>query len=138
MKQFWTVLVGFACVLALNPAHADYIAPCPVPAGIVSVPLPGGLPPALRKEFGDIALPNQDFDATDVELTGRNVRFIFVWNKGSKWLVATEHGGIGYYDLISAYDLSKDFQTASKIADEDAFPPTVCRQSQNLVKKMKF
>src|SRR5690348_13328826 len=99
MKQIWTAFAGFACTLAVNPAKADYIAPCPVPPGVVSVPLPGGLPPALRDEIGDIALPNQDFDATDVVMTGRRVRFIFVWNKGSRWLVATEHGGRGYYDL---------------------------------------
>ena len=86
------VILSWLIVASAAPAQAA----CPVPPGAVKVALPSGLPPALRDALlGDIALPGEPFDATDVYVKGhKHSRYIFVWNIGSRWIVATEQGGI--------------------------------------------
>ena len=118
-------------------AHADDIPPCPSPAGISAVVLPDGVTPAvqqtLRQKLGDIALPGERFDVTDIVMTGKTRRFIFVWNSGTKWLVATEHGGRGYNDPIYLYNVSGDGKSASLVATRIAFPGDVCSVASDLI-----
>jgi hypothetical protein len=118
------------------PARADTIAPCP--AGVTAVQLPDGIAPALQQALhsavGDIVLPNQQFDAADTGMSGKSRRFIFVWNIGRKWIVATEHGGIGYNDPVFAYDLSGDGKIATLVATRIAFPPSVCSTASALAR----
>ena len=62
------------------------------------VALPSGVPPALRGVMGNIALPGEPFDASDVYVKGhKHSRYIFVWNIGNRWIVATEQGGIALH-----------------------------------------
>ena len=53
---------------------------------------PSGLPPPLRNALpGDIALPDEPFDSTDVYVKGhKHRRYIFVWNIGNRWIVASK------------------------------------------------
>jgi hypothetical protein len=115
------------------------LAPCFVPAGVVSVPIPEGVPAvlqsALRGSLGDIALPGEKFDATDIVMTRRSRRFIFVWNVGRRWIVATEHGGRGYNNPIFAYDISDDGETASLVETRIAVPATVCATATSLMRR---
>jgi hypothetical protein len=72
-------------------AQAAAIEDCPVPAAAVEVALPSGLPPALRKAMGNIALPGEPFDKIDIVVKGHKYsRYIFVWNISNRWIVATE------------------------------------------------
>jgi hypothetical protein len=127
-------------LLALSPmAHADTIPSCSAPTGVTTVDLPSGIAPAVLKalhdKIGDIALPGQPFDATDTETTGKSRRFIFVWHTGSKWIVATEHGGRGYSDPIFLYNLSDDGKTASRVGTRLAFHNGICADAVSLSKR---
>jgi hypothetical protein len=97
-------------VLAMAALVMPAQAACPVPPGAIQVALPSGLPPALRHALpGDIALPGEPFDSTDVYVKGhKHRRYIFVWNIGNRWMVATEQGGIALRAEIFTYDLGKD------------------------------
>jgi hypothetical protein len=107
-------------------AQAAAIEECPVPPGAVKVALSSGLPPALRRAVGDIALPGEPFDTTDVFVKGhKHRRYIFVWNVGNRWIVATEQGGIALRAAVSVYDLGKEGKT-TLIEERITFPESVC------------
>src|SRR5580700_559117 len=91
MKWLCITSGALAMVAYVMPARAA----CPVPPGAVQVALPSGLPPALHNAMGnDVALPGEPFDTTDVVVKGHKyARYIFVWNIGNRWIVATERGG---------------------------------------------
>jgi hypothetical protein len=75
------------------------VLPCPTPAGVVSVQIPDGLPivlrSALQASLGDIAKPDEKFDETDIVVTGRSRRFLFVWNISTRWIIAKVYGPMG-------------------------------------------
>jgi hypothetical protein len=110
------------------PAQAAAIEACPVPPGAIKVELPSGLPPALGKAMGNnIALPGEPFDATDVVVKGHKyARYIFVWNIGNRWIVATERGGIALRAAVSVYDLGKDGKTTALIEERITSPGSAC------------
>jgi hypothetical protein len=119
-------------------ARADCIAPCPPPDSTVkTVEFPREVPALVLKAFkehvGDIASPGEKFDSTDVVVTGRNRRVIFVWNRGPDYLVATEHGGMGYNDPIFVYRVDPQNFTAKLVSEEITFPATVCKVAQRLI-----
>lgn len=127
-------------LLALSTmAQADTIPSCSAPTGVTPVDLPSGIAPAvlnaLHDKVGDIALPGQPFDDTDIVMTGKSRRLIFVWHTGSKWIVATEHGGRGYNDPIFLYNLSDDGKTASLVATRLSFPGGICADAVSLSKQ---
>jgi hypothetical protein len=64
--------------------------------------------------------------AIDVVVTGHNRRLIFIWSRGDRWVIATEHGGRGYNDPIFAYAVSSDGLKATLLAERTAYPDTVC------------
>ena len=86
----------FCVVSTLLPICASAgVTNCPVPPGAVQIAIPSGLPPALRDAMSDIALPGEPFDTTDVFVKGhKHGRYIFVWNAGTRWIVATEQGAL--------------------------------------------
>ncbi len=137
----WICIMSAALVLAMaasaTPAHATAISDCPAPTGVVKVSIPSGLPSALRNALpGDIALPGEPFDTTDVYVKGhKHRRYIFVWNIGSRWIVATEVGGIALRGAVSIYDLGKDGKTAVLIEERITFPDSVCAAATKLVEK---
>jgi hypothetical protein len=80
----------------------------------------------LKERLGEMVAPGEAFDATDLIETERNRRLIFVWNVGNRWIVATEHGGLGYNDPILAYDLNQDGGRVTLVQERIASPCTVC------------
>ncbi len=125
-------ICALSAVLAMLASAAPAQAACPVPQGAVKVALPSGLPPALREAMGDIALPGEPFDSTDVYVKGhKHRRYIFVWNIGSRWIVATEQGGKVLSNAIFAYDLGKDGKTAALI-EETNHISNVCAAATRL------
>ncbi len=136
----WIFLISgvFAFAASATPAQAAAISDCPSPRGAVKVALPSGLPPALRKAIGNIALPGEPFDATDVFVKGHSHRrYIFVWNIGSRWIVAAEQGGIALRAAVLAYDLGKDDKTAVLIEQRFTFPESACAAAAKLVEMKK-
>lgn len=130
----WICIISGALVWTLVASATSAQVTCPVPPGAVKVALPSGLPPALRAALpGDIALPGEPFDATDVYVKGhKHRRYIFVWNIGSRWIVATEIGGIALRAAVSTYDVGKDGKTAALIENRFTFPSSVCEAATKL------
>jgi hypothetical protein len=128
----------FATALVIS-ACADYgpnIPPCPLPQGVTSISLENAPPPllqTLKVYVGELVPPGGRFDSTDVVRVGINRRLIFIWNAGKRWVVATEHGGIGYNNPILAFDLSQDGQNAKLAASSSAGPKTVCTTANDLL-----
>jgi hypothetical protein len=109
---------------------------CALPDGVISTSL-NGAPPALlralQRDVGELVPPGGRFDATDVIVTGKNRRLIFIWNMGRRWIVATEHGGYGYNNPIFAYDLSHDGRDAILLGEWIAFPRNICSTALTLL-----
>ncbi len=83
--------------------------------------------------MGNIALPGEPFNATDVYVKGQpNRRYFFVWNIGNRWIVATEQGGIALRSAIFVYDLGKDGKTAAVIDKRNGFLNDVCGAATKL------
>ncbi len=124
------VMSAVLTVAAATPAQAA----CPVPPGAVEIAVPSGLPTGLRHALpGDIALPGEPFDSTDVYVKGhKHRRYIFVWNIGNRWIVAMEQGGIALRAAIFTYDLGKDGKTATLIDKSITFPSSVCTVATEL------
>ena len=106
---------------------------CPAPPGAVNVVLLSGLPAALRDAMGNIALPGEAFDASDVHVKGHKYRrYIFVWHAGARWIVAAEQGGIALRSAIFVYDLGKDGKIATLIDQSSGFLNNVCGAATKL------
>ena len=124
---------ALAMVASIASAQADAISNCPAPAGAVNVALPSELPPVLRKAMGNIALPGETFNAIDIYVKGQpNRRYIFVWNIGTRWIVATEQGGIALRSVIFVYNLGKDGKTPTLTNERIGFMNNVCGAATKL------
>jgi hypothetical protein len=124
-----------AMAASFTPTQATAISNCPAPPGAVKVSIPSGLPPALREAMGNVALPGEPFNESDVYVKGHSGRYIFVWNIGTRWIVATEQGGKVLRAAIFTYDLGKDNKTATLIENRITFPNSVCAAATKLVEK---
>jgi hypothetical protein len=126
-----------SAALFFGSASAEGIAPCQVPKDVTSTSLESGTPAALvralKERVGEIAAQGEKFDVTDVVVTGRSRRLIFVWHLRRRWVVAIERGGIAYSDPIVAYDLSPDGGTAALVQERIALPDTVCATASSLL-----
>ena len=133
-------MVGALTMAAFAVAAQAAISDCPVPPGAVNAALPSGLPPALRDALpGDIALPGEPFDTTDVYVMGhKHRRYLFVWNIGSRWIVAMEIGGIGIRAEVSTYELGKDGKTATLMENRFTIPVSVCAAATKLAGAKDF
>ena len=134
MKWICVMAGVLSTVAYATPAQAAAIEACPVPSGTIKVELPSGLPPALAKAMGNsIALPGEPFDSSDVIVKGHKYsRYIFVWNIGKRWIVATEQGGIALRAMVYVYELRKEGATAALIAKRITLPQEVCGAATGL------
>lgn len=94
---------------------------------------PPALLQTLKQHVGDIAAPDEEFRATDVVVNEQlpNRRIMFIWNTGSRWVVATELGGYGYSNPIFAFELTDDNRRAALVQEitvghDSAFRETIC------------
>jgi hypothetical protein len=97
--------------------------------------VPPALQAAMKKDVGDIALPNEKFDMGDVVVTGRSRRLIFIWNAGRRWVVATEQGGRIYSNRVFSYELSDDREIANLKGQRIAVRGTACSAAAELMAK---
>lgn len=130
----------FAAIVAIqaSPTAASGTPRClTVPAG-VAIEDPATLPPtifeAVRRELGDLALPDEPFNATDVvEPAAKSRRILFVWHKAERWIVASERGGRGYGNPVLALAFGADSRDAKLVASRTAFPDTLCKVAAALL-----
>jgi hypothetical protein len=135
LRVAYGALGGVVVFLITAFARADDIAPCSPPEEMSSASIPDGVPPALQDQLGQIALPGAQFDATDIVSTGSSRRYLFVWHRESRWIVATEHGGRGYNDPILVYDLSADGKVAKLVRRLISEPSAVCTDAAAMSKQ---
>jgi hypothetical protein len=138
-----TGLAGLAAIAliiaAVRWSEADEIPPCRlVPTGVSVVNRLEDAPPslvhALTERVGEVAPIGTPFDSTDVIRTGgKNRRLIFIWNRGTRWVIATEHGGLGYNDPVYAFEIDQDNRKVTLLRAETAFPSTVCSTASSLL-----
>lgn len=134
MKWICVMAGALAMAASATPGQAA-ISDCPVPPEAIKVALDSGLPPALRDAMGNIALPGEPFDTTDVYVKGHNHRrYICVWIMGTRWIVATEIGGIALHAAISTYEVGRDGKTVAPIENRLTFPSSVCTAATELVR----
>lgn len=135
MRAGWIFAGGMLLALP-GLAQADIVPDCPPPPGAqfhAFADIPTGLKQALDSDVGAMALPGRPFNAGDVIVCPLSRRGIFVWNRGARWIVATEHGGRAYSDPILAYDLSPDGATATLVGETDTRPNAVCTTATALL-----
>jgi hypothetical protein len=125
LKQVAAIGSAILAAFIAGAALADIAPACPSPPGAKAVSLENA-PVALRKLFGDYAPPGAYFDSGDVVITGQNRGLIFIWGRGDRWIVATEHGGRGSDNPIFAFHVSPDGSSARQLSGSIAGPNTVC------------
>ena|SRR5579871_1379098 len=133
-----TVVAICFVAIAATGAAADYIPPCQsVPADVSVISRLDDAPPslvgALTARVGEIVPVGGRFDSTDVVWTGKNRRLIFIWNRGTRWVVATEHGGLGYNDPIFVFESDEQQNKVELVREEITFPPGVCLTALRLI-----
>lgn len=127
------IMAGSLAIAASATSAQEAISDCPVPPGAVKVALPSGLPHALRDTMGNGALPGEPFNTIDVYVKGQpNRRYLFVWNIDSRWIVATEQGGIALRSAVFVYDLGKDGKTVTLIDKRIGFPSDACAAASRM------
>jgi hypothetical protein len=116
------------------------IAPCAVPPGVRSTAkqsdMPRPLQEALQQKAGVIVPPGSPFDSTDVVRSSppHFRRLIFIWNKGERWIIATEKGGFVYNDPIFSYKVDANGGKATLLSERTAQKNTVCSTAEDLLK----
>lgn len=128
---------GSVSTARLHGVAFDVIPACRLPKGVASYSdqkdMPVALRDAVKQRLGELVTPNSPFDATDVATTGHNRRLIFIWARGDRWVVATEHGGLAYNDPIFGYDVSPNGQQVTLVAEGIAFLNSVCLTAEELL-----
>jgi hypothetical protein len=112
-----TVAASALMMASADLSRAAVIPSCVLPSrATATTSLENGVPPALlralNEDVGELVPPGGEFDSTDVVRTGKNRRLIFVWNRGQRWVVATERGGRVYDNPVYAYDIGQDERRA--------------------------
>jgi hypothetical protein len=92
---------------------------------------PTELPPILRgalaRDIGIYALPGADFDADEVVRTGVRRRLLWARKRGTRWVVAFEHGGRNYDNPYVVYEMGLDGSSIADVRGGVAFPASVCQ-----------
>ena len=94
---------------------------------------PLSLVQALTERVGEVVPVGAPFDSTDIIEIEKNRRLIFIWNRGTRWVVATEHGGRGYNNPVFAFEIDHHDNKVSLVREEVAFPDTVCSTASSLL-----
>ena len=140
-KLVMLTLLAAICFIAISVQRsaADEIRPCRlVPTGVSVFSRLDDAPPhlvrALESRVGEVVPVGAAFDNTDVRRTGKNRRLIFIWKRETRWVVATEHGGLGYNDPVFAFDQNQNNgDQVSFVREEIATPSTVCSTASSLL-----
>lgn len=119
-------------------AIAGPFPPCPSPKGVTVVSKLKYAPAALRKtigaQLGPMAEPDESFNPTDVVDPRYPMRrLIVIWNRGNRWVVATELGGVAYSDPIFLYKLDRDNERAQLLDTRTAIERSVCATATEML-----
>lgn len=123
-------LLGATAVSCGHVDKIEMITNCPPPPGVTSVALPDGLAPPVRMaaaSLTDHTIP-LNFDDPDVVEAGRTWRFIFAWQAGIRWIVATKSEDAGY--TLFVFDLKLTARMPTPIQVGSTTPETLCQEAK--------
>lgn len=127
-----------ASLLAITiPAHSSDTCVAQDPAvRTLSYPddIPEALLKALKEHVGDISPPGGAFNDSDVVSNGvPRRRVMFVWNRGKRYLIATERGGASLTTPFFLYEFDQKSNTASLVSEQT--PPILsrCKLANSLI-----
>ena len=136
MKLF--SLVFILSLAVTGAARADIIPPCPAPADVTVLPfdqVPIGLQKALHDKAGDLSPPPNP--ASPAPAGRRKLPAatygLFVWNRSTRWVIATQHGSRGYDAPVYVFDLAADGKRVGLTTEKRASGKTVCAVAKALV-----
>jgi hypothetical protein len=135
-------MIGAVAILSIaivaSWAEADVIPPCRVLPNGVSVisgldDAPPSLAQAVTERVGEVVPAGEMFDSADVRVTGKNLRLIFIWNLGTRWVVAIEHGGWAQNNLVFAFEIREHDHKAVLVQGSEAIPGSLCATGSRLL-----
>jgi hypothetical protein len=142
MRALWKKVALFAgpALLVFGAASAwmDRIPACSAPDGVRVRSFPDEIPQplltALADQYGSFARPGEAFNKTDVIRTGLSFRrIIFVWERGPRWVLATEHGGRGYNTPVLVYNLDATGSSVTLLTEANTGVSGFCKTAQEWV-----
>jgi len=114
--------------LAMARPQPPYCVPSTAVGPIVSLQeLPRELRHELTSHLPDIVDRGESFEATHVGYGPRR-RFIIAAATESRWVIAYEHGGIGYHIHVLAFDWPGQRESPSLISNRMSFPDRFCNE----------
>ena len=108
---------------------------CDRPIGVDLVKLRSDLPPALRDEFENVAMPGEHWNGGDVGPPGTGLTL--VWHRGKRWVVIEGHGGFVTWIGVRAFDVSDEGRHFSEIkptAQPMDRSMRLCEQAENYIR----
>lgn len=128
----------FAVLAFASSCYAEQPPSCPTPDGAKTIRLiskmPRSVSEALKANIRDIVDSNQPFDDMDfVRYGGHFNRFAFAWEKGSHWVIVTEHGGIAYSNPIYLFHSDSNTEAAKLITVARTYHEPVCKVASQLL-----
>jgi hypothetical protein len=139
MKKLMSTVFPWAILaLPMSCCFAAQAPSCPSPAGAKTIrrmsKMPSSVSQALKANIRDIVDSNQPFDDLDVVRYGGHFnRFAFAWEKGSHWVVVTEHGGIAYSNPIYVFHSDSNTKSAKLITSARSYHEPVCKVANQLL-----
>ncbi len=123
-------------LLALSPATAfaqDIPPSCPVAGGTEKTEdlqaLPTPVAHSLQHHVPNLSPPGAPFNASDALRPGQSSldrRLIAAFHRGNRWVIAYEAAGVGYHDVVVAYDLSDDGKSSTIAFKTQDLPASLC------------
>lgn len=105
---------------------------CPAPGGAEETgdlaALPASVAASLKQYVPNLSQPGSPFNGGDALGPGQTQldrRLIAAFHRDRRWVIAYEAAGIGYHDVVVAYDLSPDGH-ATIASKTQSFPGNVC------------
>jgi hypothetical protein len=128
---FFIEILPLATIVILFLAMASPEPPYCVPSAVSPIAslqeLPRELRHKLTSHLPDMVDRGEPFEATDVG-SGPRRRFIIAAATESRWVMAYEHGGIGYHIHVLAFDWPTQHESPSLISNRMSFPDRFCNE----------
>ena len=129
-----TVTLGLLAIT--NPEHSSDTC-VPKDPSVRTLRYPNEIPEAVLralKGHDAISPPGGAFNATDVVEEGvPDRRVLFAWNRGTRYLIATEQGGRSHTYPIFVYEVDQKNNTATLVSEQTPIAISRCESANSLI-----